>query len=75
MSISIERTFSITHTHRLLFTEGVFRKENPLLAQVAGACRPGGPIKMLFVLDSGVTGAWPGLERQIRAYCEDGITA
>ncbi len=70
MNALIERTFGITHTHRLLFTEGVFRPGNPLLAEVAAASRPGGPVKMLFVLDSGVGQAWPGLQDSIRAYCQ-----
>ena len=70
MNASIERTFSTHYTHRLLFTEGVFRTGNALLAEVAGASRPGGPVKMLFVLDSGVAGAWPGLQSDIRSYCE-----
>lgn len=70
MNASIERTFSTHHTHRLLFTEGVFRTGNALLAEVAGASRPGGPVKMLFVLDSGVAAAWPGLHTDIRTYCE-----
>lgn len=70
MNTSIERTFGITHTHRLLFTEGVFSVVNPLLAEVAGASRPGEPVKLLFVLDSGVQRAWPGLEAAIRTYCK-----
>lgn len=70
MNAPIERTFNTAHTHRLLFTEGVFRPGNKLLAEVAGTARPGGPTKALFVLDSGVGAAWPGLKADIQAYCE-----
>jgi len=68
MNASIERTFHIPFTHRLLFTEGVFSPDNPLLAELVASSRPG-PVKMLFVLDSGVAQAWPGLKAEIHDYC------
>ena len=70
MNASIERTFQIPYTHRLLFTQGVFAPENPLLAEVVAASRPGGAVRLLFVLDSGVAGAWPGLPETIEGYCQ-----
>ena len=70
MNASIERTFHIPYTHRLLFTEGVFRTDNPLLAEVVSASRPGRQVRLLFVLDSGVARAWPGLGDAILGYCE-----
>ena len=55
--------------HRLLFTQGVFNPENQLLADLLHAYRPGVSVKTLFVLDSGVQKAHPGLENAIQTYC------
>ena len=70
MNASIERTFSIPFTHRLLFTEGVFHPRNPLLSEVVAGARPGGAVRLLFVVDAGVLEAWPGLRDAISTYCE-----
>ncbi|MBC2840216.1 3-dehydroquinate synthase [Robiginitalea sp. SC105] len=70
MKEQIEMTFSVPYRHRLLFTQGLFDPGNPLLADLLGAYRPGVSVRLLFVLDSGVGEAHPGLEGLIRAYCD-----
>ncbi|MFM1878491.1 MAG: hypothetical protein RLZZ241_1357 [Bacteroidota bacterium] len=69
MSASIERTFTVNHNHRLLFTQGLFNPENPMLAEVVDSCGTGEPKRLLFVLDAGVAEAWPNLEAAIGNYC------
>lgn len=69
MDRQIEKTFNVPFRHRLLFTRGVFNPENQLLADLLHAYRPGVSVKTLFVLDSGVQKAHPGLENDIQTYC------
>lgn len=69
MDRQIEKTFNVPFRHRLLFTQGVFNPENQLLADLLHAYRPGVSVKTLFVLDSGVQKAHPGLENAIQTYC------
>lgn len=69
MKRSIEKKFSSSFRHRLLFTEGVFEAGNPLLASLLEEYRPGEAVKVLFVLDSGVRDAHPKLEARISDYC------
>ena len=69
MDRQIEKTFNVPFRHRLLFTRGVFNPENQLLADLLHAYRPGVSVKTLFVLDSGVQKAHPGLENAIQTYC------
>lgn len=70
MNTSIERTFAITYNHRLLFTRSLFSSENPLFRDVVASSRPGQRVRLLFVLDSGVSLAWPNLKTAISTYCE-----
>lgn len=70
MERRIEKFFSVPFRHRLLFTQDVFNPGNSLLADVVGEYRPDTRVKLLFVVDSGVMQAHPGLEKAIRAYCE-----
>ncbi|MDG1572614.1 3-dehydroquinate synthase [Robiginitalea sp. M366] len=65
----IEKTFSVPFRHRLLFTRGLFEPDNALLAEVVRGYRPDSAVRLLFVADSGVLDAHPGLEQRIRAYC------
>lgn len=69
MNASIARNFTINYTHRLLFTQGLFKTANPLLAEVVTTGRPNQRVRVLFVLDSGVAAARPNLTSEIQAYC------
>lgn len=71
MDRQIEKTFKVPYRHRLLFTRGVFHTGNRLLAGLLESYRPGVAVKTLFVLDSGVQEAHPGLEKAIRTYCRE----
>lgn len=66
----IENTFSVSYRHRLLFAEGIFQPDQPLLAEVVAAYRPKRRVKLLFVVDSGVWDTHPQLERDITTYCQ-----
>jgi 3-dehydroquinate synthase len=70
MNTSIERTFTVTYNHRLLFTQSLFTPNNPLFREVVAASRPGQRVRLLFVMDSGVAQCWPDLDTKITAYCE-----
>ena len=70
MNTSIERTFTVTYNHRLLFTRSLFAVNNPLFREIVSSSRPGQRVRLLFVLDSGVGQAWPSLETTIAAYCQ-----
>lgn len=69
MDKQIEKSFNVPYRHRLLFTQGVFNPGNQLLADLLHTYRPGVSVKSLFILDSGVQEAHPGLEEAIRSYC------
>lgn len=70
MSRSIEKHFSVPYRHRLFFTRGVFQPDNPLFSELVSENSQGGPVKVLFVLDSGVSDTHPDLEERIVRYCE-----
>ena len=65
MKQSIQQTFSVPFHYQILFTDGIFLKDNPLLAGLLeGQSAP----KVLVVLDDGVAAAQPKLQAQIKAY-------
>ena len=70
MKKSIEKKFSLSYQHRLLFTEGVFESGNELLFSLVAAYRPRIQVKLFFVIDSGVARAHPELTDNIYAYCQ-----
>lgn len=65
MKRSIQQTFSVPFHYQVLFTDGLFQKDNPLLADLLK--RQLAP-KVLVVLDDGVATAQPELQEQIKAY-------
>jgi 3-dehydroquinate synthase len=67
-SSSLERTISVTFSHRIFFTRSVFSTENPLLAQLLSANGEPRRAKALVVVDQGVVGAFPKLPEAIRSY-------
>jgi 3-dehydroquinate synthase len=62
---SIQQAFSVPFQFEVLFTDGLFKEDNPLLVSLL---RGPGPPKVLFVLDDGVAAAHPGLQDQIKTY-------
>ncbi|MDO6388509.1 3-dehydroquinate synthase [Pontibacter sp. BT731] len=66
---SISQEFKVPFTYSVFFTEGVFNKENTLLADIVKQKKSGAaPAKVFYVLDEGVAKAHPGLAFQIASY-------
>ena len=65
MKRALQQTFSVPFQYQVLFTEGLFREDNPLLASLLKGDQPA---RALFVLDDGVAAAHPQLQQQIEAY-------
>ncbi|WP_224996148.1 3-dehydroquinate synthase [Cesiribacter sp. SM1] len=61
----LQQTFSVPFQYQVLFTEGLFKEDNPLLARLL---KGQNPAKVLFVIDDGVAAAHPYLQQQIEAY-------
>lgn len=61
----LQQTFSVPFQYQVLFTEGLFREDNPLMANLIKAELPS---KVLFVLDGGLAAAHPLLHRQLETY-------
>ena len=68
----IEQEIRVSFRYPVLFTRGIFTASNPalgdLLRQAAGE---DGVARILFVVDSGVTSAHPGLVTAIETYCRE----
>ncbi len=65
----LERTFTVAHTHRVLFTRGAFQTDNPTVRNLlAGAWEDGQVTKCLAFVDSAVDEAQPGLVSALEAY-------
>jgi 3-dehydroquinate synthase len=65
----LEKTFSVTHTHRVLFTRDAFQPDNATLRDLlAGAREDGQVTKCLAFVDSAVDEAQPGLVSALQAY-------
>ena len=68
MNNSIRATITVSHEHQVHFTHGVFRVDNPLLANVL-ASKPSGRIpRVLVVLDKNLAAAQPALTPAIHDY-------
>ena len=61
----LQQTFSVPFQYKVLFTEGLFKEDNPLLADLLKGELPS---KALFILDDGVAAAHPDLQKQIESY-------
>jgi 3-dehydroquinate synthase len=66
----IEQQFNVAFRYRVYFTRDVFARSNPLLSTAIEHTIPGQPARVLFVVDSGVSEAHPGLRGAIEQYCE-----
>ncbi len=65
----IEQSFSVAYTYKLHFTEHLFDSNNPLFATIFDGYKKGKRIKLLFVIDDGVSTNHPNLLDEISAYC------
>ncbi|HLJ57718.1 MAG TPA: iron-containing alcohol dehydrogenase, partial [Chthonomonadaceae bacterium] len=69
MSLSeIRQHFKVEYSYSVRFTERVFDPDNPALADSIQPYAPS-PVRTVFVLDSGLCEAWPGLCADIDRYC------
>ncbi len=64
---TIDQTVNVTFRYPVLFTEGLFSPDNPLLARTLA---PEGVKRVLFVVDEGVAEYHPKLVGDIERYCE-----
>lgn len=67
---SIEQSFKVSYNYKLHFTEHLFSKENLLFKDVLLDYANGDRVKLLFIVDDGVSGKHPQLVEDIKAYCE-----
>ena len=72
MKQCLQQSFSVSFQYQVLFTDGLFREDNPLLASLLAGPRIS---NVLFVLDEGVAAAHPGLQDQIKAYAAEHISS
>jgi len=64
----IQQSFQVQFNYGVFFTEKLFAPENQVLLQVLQQEGRTKPIKLLFVIDSGVADAHPLLVKDIKAY-------
>ena len=67
----IEQSFQIKYDYKLFFTEQLFAIQNTLFADLIKKYNPKNPVKILFVIDDGVSKNNPDLITNIKAYCEN----
>ncbi len=60
--------FAVPYEYPVAFAHGVFRRENPLFADMLALREPEKRHRCLFFVDEGVAGARPGLIAEIEAY-------
>lgn len=65
---TLRERFTVSYAYPVHFTRRVFAQDNALLASVLGGRAGASPLRVLMVVDAGVSGATPGLMRQIDAY-------
>lgn len=65
---TIDQHLAVTFRYRVLFTEDVFARDNPLLAKTLASLNAETPCRFLCVVDSGVARHTPGLVASINAY-------
>lgn len=66
---TIEQNFQVDYQYKLFFTEGLFKKDNPLFRDLIKGYKDE-PVKLLFVIDSGVAEAHLSLMDEIGSYCK-----
>ncbi len=66
----IKQSFSVQYEYQLHFTQGLFQKGNKLFLNIIKNYNNQEPVKLLFVIDKGVSAAHTDLLGQIALYCE-----
>lgn len=66
----IHQEFSVQFTYDIHFTEGLFRRDNPLLARSIGREGESGPKKMIVVVDEGLLSHYEDLLDRIERYAQ-----
>ena len=69
MNRFVASEFQVSYSYRLNFTQGIFDRNNPVLAETVRKYRPGIQVRLLFILDSGVMGHHFNLKQRIEDYC------
>jgi len=67
---SLHQAVPVTFTYDVHFTTGLFRWDNPLLAQALAAGGEPGPRQVVAVVDAGLLQHWDGLLEQLAAYVQ-----
>lgn len=70
MNKTVTSTFQVQYSYNLHFTRGVFDEENPLLADLVAQYKPGRRVKVLFLLDRGMSEQHSYLKARIPKYCD-----
>lgn len=65
--VTIDATLEVRWVHRFRVTREIFNPSNPVFTDALGD-RENGPHRLLFVIDRGVSDAWPDLTNDIRRY-------
>ena len=68
---TLEHEIRVTFRYPVYFSRDVFVSSNPLVLKAAPSAVAPKPARILFVLDSGVVEAHPGLEGRVAQYCHD----
>ena len=68
---TLEHEIRVTFRYPVYFSRDVFASSNPLVLKAAPSAVAPRPARILFVLDSGVAGAHPGLQGRVAQYCRD----
>lgn len=66
---TIEQTFKVEYNHKLYFTNHLFNPSNPLFSDIIKSYNAS-RVKVLFILDEGVSHTHPLLREHIKSYCE-----
>ena len=69
MMKTIEQSFMVTYRYKLQFTQHLFQVENKLFASLIADYK-NEPVKLLFIVDDGVSNAHPQLLKNIKTYCD-----
>jgi 3-dehydroquinate synthase len=67
----IVQSFSVEYAYTLHFTQNIFDVKNSLFKNVLYGYKKGKRIKLLFVIDDGVSENHPNLLNDISSYCEE----
>jgi len=66
----IEQSFSVPYEYKLYFTQNLFDIQNPLFRDILNGYKMGKSIKLLFVIDDGVSKNHSKLLEDIKTYCK-----